>query len=283
MTGGSRSRPLALDDALELLVDARGDEAQRELTQGGQVGLGEEPVESDPGAVGRVDVAVPHALPEGMRAHVHELDLVGGLQDLVGQPLVDRRAGDGLDRVGDRLEVLDVAGADDLDAGVEDELDVLPALLSGGAGDVGVGQLVDHRDRGMPLDDSVGVHLLDDDAAVLDALAGQDLETIEEGGGQRAAVGLHEADHDVRAASLAPVRLLEHAIRLADARGHAQVDPQAPARCARLALDARQHLVTGRASIVGVVRSATHGNALTSRLPAPIEPIVPGSSRVFRR
>ena len=80
------------DDVLELLVDLPGDEAQGELAQRGQVRLGEEPVERHLGPVGRIDVAVPHALAERVRAHVDELDLVGASEDRVRQALVDRRA-----------------------------------------------------------------------------------------------------------------------------------------------------------------------------------------------
>ena len=67
-------------------------------------------------------------------------------QHLVRQALVDRRAGDRRDRVGDALEVLDVQRADDVDARVADDLDVLPALGSGRSRDVGVGKLVDEGD-----------------------------------------------------------------------------------------------------------------------------------------
>ncbi len=161
-------------------VDPTGHEPQRELAQGGQVRLGEEPVERDPGPILGVDVAVAHPLAERVRAHVDEFDLVGRRQDLVGDPLVDRRARDRRDRVGDRFEVLDVAGADDIDAGVEQDVDVLPALRPLRARRVRVGELVDQGDGGMPRQDRVGVHLLDDDAAILDAAPGDDLQAVEQ-------------------------------------------------------------------------------------------------------
>ena len=53
---------------------------------------------------------------------------------------------------------------------------------------------------GLARDDRVGVHLLDDDAAVLDPPARHDLEAVEQLGGVRPAVGLDEADDEVRAA-----------------------------------------------------------------------------------
>ena len=105
---GDERQLLARDRVLELALDAPGDQPQGELAQGRQVRLGEELLERDLGPIGRVDVAVLHPLPERVGAHVDELDLVGGQQDLVGEALVDRRAGDRGDRVGDALEVLDV-------------------------------------------------------------------------------------------------------------------------------------------------------------------------------
>ena len=178
---------------LELSLDPAGDEPQGQLAQGGQVRLGEELLERDLGPLGRIDVAVLHPLAQGVRAHVDELDLVRGLEDLVGEALVDRRAGDRRDRVGDALEVLDVHRADDVDAGVADDLDVLPALVARRPGHVGVGELVDQRDRRLAREDGVGVHLLDDDAAVLDPAARHDLEAVEQLDRVWPAVGLDEA------------------------------------------------------------------------------------------
>ena len=56
--------------------------------------------------------------------------------------------------------------------GVEQLLDVLPALLVARAGDVRVRELVDERDLRLPGEDRVDVHLLERRAAVLDCLRG---------------------------------------------------------------------------------------------------------------
>ena len=79
----------------------------------------------------------------------------------VGHGLALLDAGDLLDHVVERLEVLDVDRGDDVDAGGEQLLDVRPALGVAGAGDVGVGQLVDQRDLGRPGQHGVEVHLLE--------------------------------------------------------------------------------------------------------------------------
>ena len=63
------------------------------------------------------------------RGQVDELELVGAAHDLVGDRLALGDAGDLLDDVVERLEVLDVQRRDDVDARREQLLDVLPALL----------------------------------------------------------------------------------------------------------------------------------------------------------
>ena len=86
--------------------------------------------------------------------------------------------------------------------GVEELLDVLPALLVARARDVGVRELVDERDLGRAGEDRVDVHLLE--ARV------RGTRCVRRGTTSRspicaavfgAAVGLDEADHDVGAAA----------------------------------------------------------------------------------
>ena len=97
---------------------------------------------------------------------------------------------------------------------------------------------------GVALEDGVGVHLLDDDAAVLDPPARHDLEPVEQLDRVRPAVRLDEADDEVRAARDAPVAFLEHPVRLADAGRHARGRRAAgPGRPSSPDADAREHLV----------------------------------------
>ena len=81
--------------------------------------------------------------------HVHQLDLVGLLEDGVGHGLAHGDAGDLRDDIVEALEVLDVERGVDVDAAVEELLDVLPAFGMTGAGRVGVGQFVD-KDQSRP-------------------------------------------------------------------------------------------------------------------------------------
>ena len=175
--------------SLEPLVDAVGEPEQRELAQRREVAGAEVVAERGVDAIRLVDVAVRHAAPQRLRRHVDELDLVGAAHDVVGDRLALLHAGDALDDVVHRLEVLDVERRDDVDPRLEQLLDVLPPLLVAGPGNVRVRELVDQRDVGCAGEHRVDVHLLELGAAVLDPAAGNDLEVADLLRGARAARG----------------------------------------------------------------------------------------------
>ena len=120
-------------------------------------------------ALRRVDLAGAQPLLQRLGREVDEHDLVGLVEDPVGERLADADAGELEDRVVEALEVLDVDGRGDVDAGVEDLVDVLVALLVARPGRVRVRELVDERELGLAADHRVDVHLLELEPAVLDA------------------------------------------------------------------------------------------------------------------
>ena len=208
------------------LVHPVGDPQQRQLAQRRQVPDAEVVGQRGVDLLRLVDVAVGHAPAQRLRGLVDQFDLVGGAHDLVRDGLALRHAGDLGDGVVEGFQVLHVHRGDDVDPGGEQFLDVLPALGVAGAGDVGVRELVDDRDLGVPGQHRVDVHLGERGAAVGDGLAGDDLQPVEHRLGVRPVVGLHEPDHHVGAAFGAPLGLVQHVVGLADARCGAQVDPQ---------------------------------------------------------
>ena len=163
--------------------------------------------------------------------------------DRVGDRLLLLDAGDPLDDVVHRLEVLDVERRDDVDAGVEELLDVLPALLVPRARDVGVGELVDERELGLAGEDRVDVHLLERRAAVArSCVRGTTSRSRDLRGRVRAPVGLDETRRRRRCRARAAPALVEHGEGLADAGRGAEVDAELAARHAieptTLSLDA---------------------------------------------
>ena len=137
-------------------------------------------------------------------------------------------AGDPLDDVVERLEVLEVDRRDDVDAGVEEVLDVLPALGVAGAGDVGVGQLVDQDQVGPPGQQAVDVHLLERLAPVLDPPAGEDRQVADLGVGLGTPVRPRPSRSPRRCRAPCGATLVEHGERLADAGRRPQVEPKLP-------------------------------------------------------
>ena len=217
---------VGLEVRLELVLDPVRDPQQRQLAQRGQVARSEVVGERGVDALRRVHVAVRHPSAQRLGGHVDELDLVGPTHPLVGHGLPLAHPGDALDDVVDGVQVLDVHRGDDVDAGLEQLLDVGEALLVAGPGGVRVGELVDQRDVGPSPQQGVEVHLGDDRAAVLDAAPGQHLEVIQSLPGRSAPVRLDHAHDHICAACPPPCTLVEHRVGLADPRCRAEVDAQ---------------------------------------------------------
>ena len=252
-----RTAPATTGRALAAL-EALGHLAQRELAQVSEVLLLEEVLQRPGDLVGRVDLPGAQPLVQVLDGQVQVDDLVGLLEEAVGDRLAHRHAGRALDQVVQALQVLDVHRADDVDARVEQLEDVLVPLLVVAARDVRVRELVDDRQRRIAPQDRVEVHLLDGDAAVFDLRRGTTSRPSISASVSCAPVRLDEADHHVDAALLERVRLLQHAVGLADAGGEADVELE-PA--ALPLLDQLQEVLRrGRLAVwsgIGVARDST--------------------------
>ena len=211
---------------LEALVDSIRQPGEGELTQRGEVPRPEVVGKRGIDALGRIDVAPGEPVAERKRCQVDELELVRPANDLVGNRLALLDAGDLLDDVVQRLQVLNVEGRDDVDAGLEQLRDVLPALLVAGTWRVGVCELVDERDLRPPFEQGVDVHLLDRRPPILDRLAWNHFQAADLLGRLGSPVCLDVADDDVLAVFATTLALVEHRVRLADARCGAEVDAQ---------------------------------------------------------
>ena len=120
----------------------------------------------------------------------------------------------------------------DVDAVGQQFLDVEIALGMAAARRVGVGEFVDQRDLRPARDQRVEIHLLERLVLVVEPLARQHFEALQQRFGLRPAMGLDHADDDIGAGLLPGVRALQHLVGLADAGGGADKDLQ-PAGAAR--------------------------------------------------
>ena len=259
---------MALAVVVELLVDAVGHPQQGQLAQGGEVAGPEVVAQGGVDALRRVDVAVGQAATEGLGGHVDQLDLVGGPDHPVGHRLLLGHAGDPLDHVVERLEVLEVDCRDDIDAGVEQVVDVLPALGVPRSRDVGVGQLVDQDQLGLAGQQPLEVHLLEGLAPVLDSPAGEDRQVPDLGVGLGTSVVLHPADHHVGAALPASPALVEHGVGLADTGCGPKVEAELAAGHVVLPVGsvAQHHCAPSSSKAMFMVSTSTPGSPGTPRL-----------------
>jgi hypothetical protein len=129
--------------------------------------------------------------------------------------------------------VLDVHGRVDVDAGVEQFDDVLPALGVSTARRVRVGELVDEDQRRVAGERGVEIEFAQRGAAIVDRFRWEDLEPGKQGVGLGATVSLDVADDRIDAVELLLAHRLEHRVRLPDAGGSAEEHLQLPATLAR--------------------------------------------------
>ncbi|MCY1239628.1 hypothetical protein D9M72_524350 [compost metagenome] len=153
------------------------------------------------------------------------MDLVGPAHDLVGHGFGLADVGDGVDDVAEGGQVLDVDRGEDVDAGVEEFVDVLPPFGMPAAGDVGVGVFVDDGCLGCPGQYGVQIHLIEFGAPVRQPPWRDDFQPVKQRAGVGTSVVQGERDDDVLATFAQTVGFLEHFVGLADSRGGPQENP----------------------------------------------------------
>ena len=120
--------------------------------------------------------------------------------------------------------MLDVEGGVDVDAVGEQLLDIEIAFGMAAAGRVGMGELIDESKLRATLEQGVEVHLLERAVFVVEAMARDDFEPLNQRLGLFASVGFDHASDHIDAALGAGPCLLEHLIGFTDARRGAHED-----------------------------------------------------------
>ena len=183
----------------QLVVNAFCRAAECEFAQRGEVGRREVVLERTLGLLGNVDLAFLEALDQVVGRQIDQFDTVGAVENSIGHHLPHAHTRDLRYDIVQALDVLDVDGGVDVDAGVQQLLDVLVALWMAAARDIGVRELVDQDQAGTPPQRGVDVELVQDAIDVDRRLAGNDLEALEQRLGLFAAVRLDHAHDDVHA------------------------------------------------------------------------------------
>jgi hypothetical protein len=139
-----------------------------QLAQCDQVALAEEVLDRPLSLVRDVDLAFLESLQQFIGRQVDDGHLVGVIEDGVGNRLPHPYSRDLSDDVVQAFQMLDVDRGEDVDAGVEQLLHVLPALVVSAARDVGMGQFVDNERRGPARQRGVKIEFGELVAAVFD-------------------------------------------------------------------------------------------------------------------
>src|SRR2546423_12160952 len=150
----------------------------------------------------RIDLALTQASAQHLDGNVDIHDLVRALKEPIGDGLAHLHAGDARDRIIQRLHVLDVDGSDYGNAGVENFKHVFVALLVFRTRNVCMREFIDYDYFRVPGQDCLDVKFFEACAAVLNALEGYLLKSVDQGFGLKSSVSLDQSQRDVHA--LAP-------------------------------------------------------------------------------
>ncbi len=229
-------------------VDAIRRAAERNFAQRQQVALAEEAIGGDAGLLRVIDLAGLEPGEQVVRWQVDQLDFVGLVEDAVRDGLPLPNARDLGDEIVEAFEVLDIHGRPDVEAGVEQLLDVLPALRVPRTrlafDEVRVCELVDQDDLGTAPQGGVEIKLAAHRAAVPYGQYGKLLEPLHQALGLVPAMRLDVSHDDVAAGGALDARRLQHCIRLADACGCAEENAKPPApRAGLLGLHGGEQLI----------------------------------------
>ncbi len=160
----------------QLLVDALGGAAQRQLAQRGQVSRREIMLQRTLGLPGNVDLALLQPLDQVVRREVDQFDRIRPVEHRIGHGFAHAHMRDLGDHVVEAFDVLDVDGGVDVDAARQQLLDVEIALGMTAARRIGVRQFIDQDDLRPARDHRIEVHLLENLVAVFEPFARNDLE-----------------------------------------------------------------------------------------------------------
>src|SRR6185437_3667464 len=133
--------------------------------------------------------------------------------------LPDPNPADLPDLVVETLQMLDIHRCQDIDAVVEQNAHVLPALFALGTRNIRMREFIDNADFRMPRQNRFRIHVREAGALVGSNPPGNNFERFSLRDRVRPSVRLEVANHYVAAAALEFIRLLEHLVSLAYACG----------------------------------------------------------------
>ncbi len=120
------------------------------------------------------------------------------VENPVGDRLPDPDASDAADHVVQALQMLDVDCGEDIDTGVEQFFDILPALGMPATGGVAVRQFVHQDQRWPPRQRAIEIELPEGPIPVRNFPERQNFQALQQRGGFLATVGFNDAHHHIQ-------------------------------------------------------------------------------------
>ena len=248
-----------------MVVDAFRRSPQRKFAQGREIARREKILRRALRGLGNIDLAVLQSLEQFVWRDVDENNVRSLLQDSIRHGLSHRDAGNARNDVGEAFKMLDIERRPDVDAGVEQLFDILPAFGVPAIGRVGVREFVDEDELRLSRQRGVYVEFLDDPTAIFAFATWQRLETVEERLRLRAPMRFRYAYDNIDALSLGRLRARQHRVGLADAGRGAEEHAKLP--FALLVAQGKEGIGVGSAVEVSIV-------AGQRRLPSWASPLV---------
>jgi len=161
-----------------------------------------------------------------MRSRVDKVDAIGGQDHCLGHELPLPDAGDPLHGIVQSRQMLDIQGRHDVDAGAEQLVHILPALVAAATGNVAVGQFVHQGHGRLAGQDRIGIQFPEGGVPVGDVPPRDDLKPGCELVQRIATVGFHKCDDDIDPERSQPIAFGQHRVGFPRPRNRAQIDVQ---------------------------------------------------------
>ncbi len=157
---------------------------------------------------------------------VHIDDFIGALKKVIGNGFADDRVRRSIDRVVQRLKVLNIDCRHHVYAGVEQFQNIFVALAVPASGDVGMRQFIHNHGVWMTRENRVHIHLFQVHTAIGNHPLGDDLEIANLFRGLLPSVRLHQSNHNIHALLALQQGVIQHVIGFPHAGSGPDIDSE---------------------------------------------------------
>ncbi len=173
-----------------------------------------------------INLALVETFDQLLCWEVNQPDVPQALEYRIRNCFADANSSDLMHHVIQTLQVLNVDRGIDVDARVQEFLDILPATFMATAGRIAMRQFVHKGDGGLARQETIEVHLFERSPLILDLFSCQMGQAIRHCLRLTAAMCLNDTDEHVNALAMQVSRTRQHGVGLPYTRGSAQENSQ---------------------------------------------------------